>query len=178
MTAVYHVLTLSLAIILMVAIVALWRLAIAYRRLLTRNREIYNLILREQRREVHSAKRTVRTVMQRTSAHQLFLRLSDLMTKQQPYTDAELNRDILANLLGTNHRYIDEAIRACSDCHSTNAFINRYRVDHAARLLSETDEPIALIAEMSGFANRTSFNEKFRERFKITPSEFRRATRK
>jgi AraC-like DNA-binding protein len=51
-------------------------------------------------------------------------------------------------------------------------------VDHAARLLSETDEPIALIAEMSGFANRTSFNDKFRERFKMTPSEFRRAARK
>lgn len=178
MIAVYHILTLSLAIIMLVATVALWRLAIAYRRLLTRNREIYRLILREQNREVHHAKRTVRNVMQRTSARQLYNRLSDLMTKKQPYTDAELNRDMLANLLGTNHRYIDEAIRACSNCHSTNAFINRYRVDHAARLLSETDEPIALIAEMSGFANRTSFNDKFRERFKMTPSEFRRATRK
>ncbi|MBO7337516.1 MAG: helix-turn-helix domain-containing protein [Paludibacteraceae bacterium] len=178
MGAFFHVLTLSLVIIMLAASVALWRLAIAYRRLLERNREIYNLILREQHREVHNAKRTVRTVMQRSSARQLFLRLSDLMSKQQPYTDAELNRETLANLLGTNHRYIDEAIRACSNCHSTNAFINSYRVDHAARLLSETDEPIALIAEMSGFANRTSFNDKFRERFKMTPSEFRRAARK
>ena len=32
---------------------------------------------------------------------------------------------------------------------------------------------IALIAEMSGFANRTTFNEQFRSRYKMTPSEYR-----
>lgn len=30
---------------------------------------------------------------------------------------------------------------------------------------------------MSGFANRTSFNERFRERYKMTPSEYRRAAK-
>ena len=59
----------------------------------------------------------------------------------------------------------------------SEAFIDGYRVDHAARLLTDTDEPIALIAEMSGFANRTSFNERFRERYKMTPSEYRRAAK-
>ena len=86
-------------------------------------------------------------------------------------------RDMLASMLGTNHRYIDDAIRECSDSASTKAFINSYRVDHAARLLTDTDEPIALIAEMSGFSNRTSFNEWFRERYKMTPSEYREAAK-
>ena len=59
------------------------------------------------------------------------------------------------------------------------AYAQQMRGDkEGARLLSETDEPINLIAEMSGFASRTYFNEKFRERFKMTPSEFRKASGK
>ena len=57
------------------------------------------------------------------------------------------------------------------------AFIDGYREGHAARLLTSTHHPIALIAEMSGFANRTSFNEQFRSRYKMTPSEYRRAAK-
>ena len=157
---------------------ALWRLALAYRRMLIKNRELFELIHRKQRREVRDIQRLARqTEQERTPNEQLFLRLVELMKKQQRYTDADLNRDMLAAMLGTNHRYIDDAIRECSDSPSTKAFIDGYRVDHAARLLTSTDDSIALIAEMSGFANRTTFNEQFRSRYKMTPSEYRRASK-
>ena len=143
-----------------------------------KNRELFELIHRKQRREVRDIQRLARqTEQERTPNEQLFLRLVELMKKQQRYTDADLNRDMLAAMLGTNHRYIDDAIRECSDSPSTKAFIDGYRVDHAARLLTSTDDPIALIAEMSGFANRTTFNEQFRSRYKMTPSEYRRASK-
>ena len=146
--------------------------------MLIKNRELFELIQREQQREVRNIQRLARQPeQQRTSNEQLFLRLVELMKKQQSYTDADLNRETLAAMLGTNHRYVDEAIRECSDSASTKAFIDGYRVDHAARLLTATDDPIALIAEMSGFANRTSFNEQFRSRYKMTPSEYRRAAK-
>ena len=175
---IYRILAFSFFAIMIVIFVALWRLAIAHRREVIKNRELYDLIQHEQLREVREIQRLVRQPEQeRTPGEQIFLRLVELMAKEQPYTDAELNRDALATMLATNHRYIDEAIRECSDALSTNAFINGYRVDHAARLLTETDEPIALIAEMSGFANRTTFNEQFRSRYKMTPSEFRTAAK-
>ena len=156
----------------------LWRQALAYRRMLIKNRELFELIHRKQRREVRDIQRLARqTEQERTPNEQLFLRLVELMKKQQRYTDADLNRDMLAAMLGTNHRYIDDAIRECSDSPSTKAFIDGYRVDHAARLLTSTDDSIALIAEMSGFANRTTFNEQFRSRYKMTPSEYRRASK-
>ena len=177
-TTIYRILAFSLVAIMLIILVALWRLAIAHRRMLIKNRELFELIQREQCREVRDIQRIARQPLQeRTPEEQLFLRLVELMKKDKPYTDAELNRDTLASMLGTNHRYVDEAIRECSDSQSTKAFINSYRVDHAARLLTDTDEPIALIAEMSGFANRTSFNERFRERYKMTPSEYRRAAK-
>ena len=177
-TTVYRILAFSLVAIMLIILVALWRLAIAHRRVLIKNRELFELIQREQQREVRNIQRLARLPeQQRTSNEQLFLRLVELMKKQQSYTDADLNRETLAAMLGTNHRYVDEAIRECSDSPSTKAFIDGYRVDHAARLLTATDDPIALIAEMSGFANRTSFNEQFRSRYKMTPSEYRRAAK-
>ena len=36
---------------------------------------------------------------------------------------------------------------------------------------------IALIAEMGGFATRTTFNEQVRSRYKMTPSEYRQASK-
>jgi AraC-like DNA-binding protein len=48
---------------------------------------------------------------------------------------------------------------------------------HAAQLLAETDHSIGLIIEMSGFVTRSHFNTLFRERFKMTPSEYRKATK-
>ncbi len=175
---VYRILALSLIVILFVIFFALWRLSVAHRRELIKNHEIFDLIQHEQQLEVRNIQRMARQPEQeRTPNEQLFLRLVELMKNQQSYTDAELNRDTLAQMLGTNHRYIDEVIRDCSDSQSTSAFINSYRIAHAARLLTETDESIALIAEMSGFANRTSFNEQFRSRYKMTPSEYRKAAK-
>ena len=175
---IYRILAFSFFAIMIVIFVALWRLAIAHRREVIKNRELYDLIQHEQLREVREIQRLARQPEQeRTPGEQIFLRLVELMAKEQPYTNAELNRDTLAAMLATNHRYIDEAIRECSDALSTNAFINGYRVDHAARLLTQTDEPIALIAEMSGFANRTTFNEQFRSCYKMTPSEYRKAAK-
>ena len=146
--------------------------------MLIKNRELYEIIQLEQEREESNIERIAgQPEKERTPNERLFLRLVELMKKQQPYIDAELNRDTLAQMLGTNHRYVDDAIRECSDSQSTNTFINSYRVDHAARLLTETEDPIALIAEMSGFANRTTFNEQFRSRYKMTPSEYRQAAK-
>ena len=150
-TIVYRILAFSLLAIMLAIFMALWRLALAYRRMLIKNRELFELIHRKQRREVRDIQRLARqTEQERTTNEQLFLRLVELMKKQQRYTDADLNRDMLAAMLGTNHRYIDDAIRECSDSPSTKAFIDGYRVDHAARLLTSTDDSIALIAEMSG----------------------------
>ena len=177
-TTVYRILAFSLVAIMFIILATLWRLAIAYRRVVIKNRKLYELIQHEQQRVERDIQDMARLPEQeRTPNEQLFLRLMELMRKQQSYTDADLNRDTLATMLGTNHRYIDEAIRECSDSPSTKAFIDGYRVDHAARLLTSTNDPIALIAEMSGFANRTTFNEQFRNRFKMTPSEYRKAAK-
>ena len=175
---IYRILAFLLLAITVFILFSLWRLSVAHHRVVLKNLELYDIIQLEQQREARDIQCIAhQPEEQRTQGERLFLRITELMKKEQPYTDAELNRDMLAQMLGTNHRYVDEAIRECSGSQSTNAFINSYRVDHAARMLANTDEPVALIAEMSGFTNRTTFNEQFRNLYKMTPSEYRRAAK-
>lgn len=53
-------------------------------------------------------------------------------------------------------------------------FINELRVDHATKLLCETDRGIARIAADAGFHTLSNFNRRFRERLRCTPREYRR----
>ncbi len=58
-----------------------------------------------------------------------------------------------------------------------NAFINRYRVDHAADLIlrdSHSHYTIDAIAEEAGFANKVSFYKAFKRVKGISPSEYRK----
>lgn len=92
------------------------------------------------------------------------------------YTDPELNRARLAQILGTNEHYVSDAVSECTDGGSITDFINGYRLRHAVRLLATTKEPIGIIAELSGFSRR-SFYRVFDEAYHISPSEFRKAVK-
>lgn len=51
--------------------------------------------------------------------------------------------------------------------------VNELRVGKAARLLAETDRPVAEIAFACGFGNLANFNRRFRERKGMAPRDFR-----
>lgn len=51
-------------------------------------------------------------------------------------------------------------------------FIDDWRIRHAAQMLTNTKEPVGIITEMSGVASRSHFNTIFREKSKMTPSEY------
>ena len=108
----------------------------------------------------------------------LFRRLCQLMDgPDQIYTDTELDRARLAQLLGTNEHYVSDAVSACTNGGSITDFLNGYRLRHAVRLLATTNDSIGLIAELSGFSRR-SFYRVFDEEYHTSPSEYRKAMRK
>ena len=93
------------------------------------------------------------------------------------YTDSELDRSRLAQLLGTNEHYITDAISACTNGKSVNSFLNEYRLRYAAHLLSTTTNSVTLIAELSCFS-RSSFFRVFSDTYGMSPSDYRQVANK
>ena len=113
-----------------------------------------------------------------TANQQLFCRICDLMDgPDHIYTDTGLDRNRLAQLLGTNEHYVTDAISTCANGKSVNGFLNDYRLRHATHLLATTNDSIALIAELSGFS-RSSFFRIFSDAYGMSPSDYRKVARK
>ena len=58
------------------------------------------------------------------------------------------------------------------------ALLNKTRIDHALRLLSQTDHKIDLIAQQSGYSSLNTFFIAFKKTVKMTPTEFRRVSKR
>ena len=79
----------------------------------------------------------------------------------------------LSEQLGYDYHYLS---RYFHRMFRTNfrTFLNQYRVDHAAYLLSHTEESITAIAFECGFQSIRSFNRAFRELAAVSPSKYSR----
>jgi AraC-like DNA-binding protein len=108
-----------------------------------------------------------------SAPQQLYNRICQLMRERELYTDSDLNRESLANAIGTNYNAIAAAIKECADGQTIGDFIDDWRLRHAAALLRDTDNAVGLIVEQSGFSSRSHFSALFRNMFKMTPSEYR-----
>lgn len=155
----------------------LWRSHIYNKVLLEKNRRLLSEI--EQREREEQQERASWFGRDDLSAEQqLFRRICDLMdSPDHVYTDADLDRSRLAQLLGTNEHYVSDAISACANGKSVSGFLNEYRLRYAAYLLATTKDSVALIAELSGFS-RSSFFRIFSDSYGMSPSDYRRVARK
>ncbi len=177
-TRLHRVIIYALILILAVGAFALWRIMVAQQALKQKNRELFDTVQQMLHREDEQQRKMEEQPMETlTPGQQLYRRLCDMMREKRPYTNSDLKREELAAMLGTNFSYLADAIRECSDGQTISEFLDDWRIRHAARMLSDSDEPVGLITEMSGFQSRSHFNTLFRERFKMTPSEYRKAAK-
>lgn len=104
----------------------------------------------------------------------LYKRLCELMEEDELFKNAQLNRDLLAERLGTNHVYLAKAVRRYADGMTIGEFINEVRLSHSAHLLASRPElSIDEVKSMSGFNSRTTFGRLFRERYGSSPTKYR-----
>ena len=157
----------------------LWRSHLYNKTLLEKNRRLLAEIeQREQEREQAIEQLKAEPEESLTTEQQLFRRICDLMeSSERIYTDATLDRSRLAQLLGTNEHYVTDAISACTNGKSVNGFVNEYRLRYATHLLATTKDAITLIAELAGFS-RSSFFRIFSEAYGMSPSDYRKVTRR
>ena len=178
-TRIHRILLIGALLICMLIGYLLWRSHRYNRILASKNRKLFAEIehnRQEQQQEI--AQLQAAPVEELSTEQQLYRRICMLMDEEKPYTDETLNRDALAQMLGTNAKYVEQAIRQCSKGETVSDFINRYRLEHVARLLKNTTDPIAIIGELSGIPSRATLARLFRIAYGMTPSEYRNTTPK
>ena len=169
------IIIIGLTLLLTISVIALWRIIMTKRKLHEKNHELFDTIQKAES-EKQKAENGI-AIECETPIQKLYRQIQELMHNKQAYTESELTRENLAQMLGTNSRYVADAIRKCSDGMTVTDFLNHHRLSHAAHLLATTDDAVTLIADISGFNNRSYFNRLFRERYKLTPSEYRKVAK-
>jgi AraC-like DNA-binding protein len=52
-------------------------------------------------------------------------------------------------------------------------YVNGFRLDHAARLLRETNDSVTQVMSQSGFLTRSNFYREFQRVYRQTPAQYR-----
>jgi len=100
--------------------------------------------------------------------------LVKVFEEQQIYLEMNLKISDLADRIQTPEYRIRRFINGNLGYRNFNEFLNRYRVEEAARRLQDEDESILNISLDVGFSSLSSFNRAFKEVFMQTPSQFKR----
>ena len=175
---IHRIILVASILIILLIVYFLWRSYKYNKVLLEKNRRLQAEIEQREREEQQTIEQLKAEPEESlTAGQQLFRRICDLLdAPDHIYTEANLDRNRLAQLLGTNEHYVTDAISACTNGKSVNGFLNEYRLRYAAHLLASTKDSVALIAELSGFS-RSSFFRIFSDSYGMSPSDYRRVAR-
>jgi len=105
------------------------------------------------------------------------LRLTQAMTEQHTYRREGLTLAMLAETLALGEAALRNLINQELGYRNFNDFLHHYRLQEAADRLTTEDLPILSIALECGYGSIGPFNRAFRQRFGMTPTEYRAAAR-
>jgi PAS domain S-box-containing protein len=88
-----------------------------------------------------------------------------------------LRTDQLARRAGLSETQFDRRMKKIFQLSATQYLI-KTRIGHAARLLADTDTPIADVAQSAGFSDQSALARQFRQVMGYSPGEYRASTRR
>ena len=109
-----------------------------------------------------------------SEASDLYMRLREVILREQLYLDPRLDRQALVERFGLSKERIGAAFAKGSPFKSLIDFLTDCRLPYAAKLLAEHPElSIADVAHASGFPSADTFGRNFKQKYALTPSQFR-----
>lgn len=130
----------------------------------------------QARKQLERLEHRLKPRIEEDKAQQLYNKLCLLMERDRIYTDTQLNRERVAEALGTNRTYLSQIIKEKSGM-SYLQFINSYRINDAIRILSDREQinyPLKQICSDLGFNSPVTFYKLFQQAVGITPSVYRK----
>lgn len=108
----------------------------------------------------------------------LFEELDYIVTHDRLYLNPDLSRDDLMRLICVNKNRIGKILQHHSNMNATG-YINNKRLEYAVKLLKDAPNyTITAIAEQCGLPNVPTFNRLFRNKYGMTPTEYRNGLKK
>lgn len=104
----------------------------------------------------------------------------DLVYKAVEYVGLHFNEGISLEKMAYDlcvSKYVLSRMFAKTFHCNFNRYVNEVRLNHAVTLLESINETITNIALDAGFESQRTFNRAFKEKFKITPREYRNKMR-
>ena len=129
----------------------------------------------EETKSVHNI--TLFTDSERTEYHR---RVQEAVKTGHAYLNSDLTLDELAERTGTSAKKLSQFI---NDHYQQNFFdfVNSFRIEEAKRIMKTATDPKLTVLEVmyqSGFNSKSSFNNLFKKKTGLTPSEFRKSLKK
>lgn len=104
-----------------------------------------------------------------------YMALRDLVLKERLFLDSDLTRDKVVQLSGMNRNRLAKVVQEYSGT-NFSGFINLLRLEYSLALLEKKDLTVESVALDSGFGNVRTYHRIFKERFGMTPTEYREAS--
>lgn len=107
----------------------------------------------------------------------IYSRLLSFMLEEKPYLEEDLTLKKLAEKLNIHSHHLSIVINRHAR-RNFYSFVNSYRLNEFQRLLEEDNSSstnILYLAMSSGFNSKSTFNHIFKQRYGLTPSEYKKS---
>ena len=106
----------------------------------------------------------------------LFEQIHDTIIRKQLYLNPACDRQMLTDCFQLTKEQIGALFAEQEEYKNVSAYINALRLNHASRLLTaHPDMDIQQVAAASGFGSHRYFSTCFKQRFGLSPTDYRKA---
>ena len=132
-----------------------------------------NLYWSEKREKVEVPEDT--TNLETLTDEQLFQHINDVIVRERLFLNPKLERQNIMERFQLSKERVGAIFSNGSNYAKLTSYLQQLRLEYATKLLVEQPEKsIVQIASESGFSSNAYFSNCFRQRYSISPSEFRR----
>ena len=110
---------------------------------------------------------------------QLFEYLNKVIEREHLFLDPACDRQMLTERFSLSKERVGNAFVRGGGYKNVSAYVNTLRLDFAAQMLTDrSDLDVSQVAQASGFSSHRYFSTCFKQRFGLSPSDYREARNK